>query len=77
MDIDTFKRGEDFVNVLQSTVASCAVLIAIIGSSGANEIAIDKKLLGIGSDSRRLHLKSLLVFQHFAQLQEQDHGVGW
>ena len=31
MDIDTLKPGEDFVDVLQSTVSSCDVLIAVIG----------------------------------------------
>jgi TonB family protein len=31
MDVDTLKPGEDFVDKLQSAVASCDVLIAIIG----------------------------------------------
>jgi TIR domain len=31
MDIDTLKPGEDFVEVLENTVASCDVLVAVIG----------------------------------------------
>jgi hypothetical protein len=31
MDIDTIKPGEDYVEVLEKTVGSCDVLIALIG----------------------------------------------
>jgi TIR domain/Putative peptidoglycan binding domain len=31
MDIDTIRPGEDFVSVLQNAVASCEILIAVIG----------------------------------------------
>lgn len=31
MDIDTLRPGDDFIDVLQKTVATCSVLIAVIG----------------------------------------------
>jgi hypothetical protein len=33
MDIDTIEPGEDFVKVIEEAVASCEVLIAVIGRS--------------------------------------------
>src|SRR5947209_7151608 len=33
MDIDTLQPGEDFVEAIQNTVASCDALIAVIGKS--------------------------------------------
>jgi len=37
MDVDTLKPGEDFVDKLQSAVASCDVLIAVIGTRWLTE----------------------------------------
>jgi hypothetical protein len=47
MDIDTIKPGEDFVSILENAVASCEILIAIIGrywltSSDKNGRRIDR-----------------------------------
>src|SRR3954454_18329783 len=33
MDIDTLRPGEDFVEAIQRTVASCDALVAVIGRS--------------------------------------------
>lgn len=39
MDIDTIEPGEDFVTVIENAVASCEVLIAIIGRSWLSDTA--------------------------------------
>jgi hypothetical protein len=44
-DVDSIEPGDDFVEVITAAVASCAVLLAVIG---------DRWLMALGQDGRRL-----------------------
>jgi formylglycine-generating enzyme required for sulfatase activity len=60
MDIDTIEPGEDFVTVIENAVASCAILIAIIGKHWLSAPGETSRCLDDPNDFVRLEIATAL-----------------
>ena len=60
MDVDTIEPGEDFVEVIESAVASCEVLIALIGRQWLSKPDENTSLLKNRNDFVRIEIAAAL-----------------
>ncbi|MGH9930520.1 MAG: SUMF1/EgtB/PvdO family nonheme iron enzyme [Pyrinomonadaceae bacterium] len=60
MDVDTIEPGEDFVEVIESAVASCEVLIAVIGRQWLSRFGESARLLENPNDFVRMEVAAAL-----------------
>jgi hypothetical protein len=60
MDFDNIRAGEDFVNVLNQALASCRVLLAVIGPQWLNAPGANGRRLDAADDFVRLELRQAL-----------------
>ena len=60
MDIDTIEPGDDFVSVIENAVASCEVLIAIIGRQWLSRFGESSRLLDNPNDFVRVEIAAAL-----------------
>ena len=81
MDIDTIEPGEDFVTVIENAVASCEILIAIIGRSWLSTSGTGTGRLDNPNDFVRLEIATALrrnirvipvLVQHASMPKEKD-----